>query len=141
MYMRYGVLADAVVSTGGGKWAAIGTFQVIWAPSFPHKHQRVGILIRLENDRPDLQGDDRHSFAIDFVSPIGERINGVTGSFGLPGSEIEGAPAALEIGLEIMNLVVPKAGNYDFAVRVDGSIVDMIPLYVRDVADRPAQSP
>jgi hypothetical protein len=65
----------------------------------------------------------------------------VTGSFGLPGSEIEGAPAALEIGLEIMNLVVPKAGNYDFAVRVDGSIVDMIPLYVRDVADRPAQSP
>ncbi len=131
MYVKYGILADAVVASAAGKWNLIGTFTNIWITDPPHTWPRLGILIRMEFDRREA-GD--HVGRVDFVDPTGTRLGGPPEfSFTVPSDNVDPSmPIVLELALEVNNLTVPGEGNYDFTVRVDGTYLYSIPLYVRE---------
>ena len=130
MFLRYGVLADSVVPGDGGKWNVIGTMNVIQARSWPATHRRLGILLRIEGDYSEI---GEHTLQVHFVNALGERISGPPElKISLEPPTTPGFPLGGEVGVEINNLVIPAAGNYDFAIRIDGRYVDSIPLYARE---------
>jgi len=134
MFVRYALLGDAVNRTSG-KWNLIGNFNVIWARTLPTNHPEMGILVRLEADHREAGA---HSLQLDFVDETGARLSGPDPvPFDLAEPPVAGFPLSFDIGLDIRNLEIPKAGNYDFVVRVDGVYLDSVPLYVRAIADHP----
>lgn len=134
MFLRYGILADAVLPAGSGKWNVIGSMNVIWSASWPAVHHRMGLLLRIEGD-PQETG--KHELEIDFVDEMGQRITGPPkANFELGSPTIPGFPIGGEIGVEINQLKIPGPGNYDFVIRIDGRYIDSVPLYARDATDR-----
>ena len=131
MYVKYGILADAAVPGAKGKWNLIGTFTNIWITDFPHTWPRFSILIRIEFD-PREAGD--HVCRVDFVDGTGTRLGGPPEfSFKIPSKNVDPSmPIVFEMAMEVNNLTTPEEGNYDFTVRVDGTYLYSIPLYVRE---------
>ena len=131
MYVKYGILADAAVQGAGGKWNLIGTFTNMWIAHFPKTWPRFSVLVRLEFDRREA-GD--HVARVDFVGPTGTRLGGPPEfSFKVPSDTADlSMPIVVEWAMEVNNLIIPGEGNYDFTVRVDGTYLYSIPLYVRE---------
>lgn len=136
MFVRYALLGDAVHRTSG-KWNVIGTFNLVWSKTFPARCPPMGILIRLEGDHREI---GKHTLRIDFVDETGSRLSGPEPEeFTFEQPAVAGFPVAHETGLAVVNLDLPKAGNYDFVIRVDDIYLDSVPLYVRDATDHPAR--
>ena len=132
MFIKHAVIADAVVAGGGGKWNIIGTFNTIFAPDFPVKHPRLGLWLRIEaHDREA----GKHTLRVDFVDGTGKKLVRLPEmKFTLQREGVlEGTPLSMQVGLEINTISIPDPGNYDFAIRVDGTYLDSVPLYVRKV--------
>lgn len=136
MYLRYGVLADTVTPGGGAKKNIIGTFDVIHVRQFPAAHRRLSLVLRIEGH---VTEEGKHQLNVDFVDADYRVLGGVSGEFEVrrEGRAVEDAPLASEVALEIENLPLPKEGNYEFAVKVDGRHIGSVPLYVRQ---RPADA-
>lgn len=130
MFVKYGILADAAVPGASGKWNLIGTFTNMFVVDFPMTHPRFSILIRIEFDHREA---GNHVGRVDFVDGTGTRLGGPPEfSFEVPSENVDlSRPIVLELAMEVNNLVLPEAGNYDFTVRVDGTYLYSIPLYVR----------
>lgn len=136
MFVRFGILGDAVVSTSG-KWNLLGNFNLIWGKTFPVRWGTLGILLRIEGDHREV---GPHTLKVDFVNETGERLSGPDPiTFELPAPRVPGFPVDFVIGIQWENLDIPAAGNYDFVVRVDESYLDSIPLYVRRAQDLPQE--
>ena len=134
MFVRFGILGDAVVATGG-KWNLLGQFNLVWAKSFPVGLPPMGILLRLEGDHREI-GD--HTLRLDFVDETGQRLDGPEPlDFTFAAPRMPGFPIEFVIGIQVGGLQVSAAGNYDFVIRVDNTYLDSIPLYVRDAKDLP----
>lgn len=130
MYLRYGLLADAVVHGAIGKKNIIGTFSAIQASEFPCIHSSLSIAMRIEGDSSEV---GTHSFELGFVDadyravvpPLKGRFKLETGKM-----SIEGISVAVEMEIEVNNLPLPKEGAYEFIVQVNGRHLGSIPLYV-----------
>ncbi len=134
MFVRFGLLGDAVVPTGG-KWNLIGQFNLIWAKEFPVRLPPMGILLRIEGDHREIGS---HKLQLDFVDETGQRLGGPDPiDFEFPRPRVPGFPVEYIVGIQFAGLEVPDSGNYDFVIRVDGTYLDSIPLYVRDAKDLP----
>ncbi len=132
MFVRFGLFGDAVVSSGG-KWTLVGHVNLVWSRKFPTTAPPLGLLLRIEGDHREI---GKHVLRLDFVNDLGERLGGpdpVQFAFDRP--NVSGFPIEFVIGVTILNLPLPKAGNYDFTVRVDDTYLDSVPLYVRQLGD------
>ena len=129
MYLRYGLLADAVVHGALGKKNIIGTFSAIQASEFPCIHSSLSIAIRIEGDSSEV---GTHSFELGFVDADYKAVvSPVKGRFKLETEKMsKGISAAVEMEIEVNNLPLPKEGAYEFIVQVDGRHLGSIPLYV-----------
>lgn len=129
MYVKYGILADGVAMSSG-KWTLVGIFNTVWMAKFPKKWVRLSVFVRIEAERREA-GD--HTAKLDFVDETGQRLADPPElKFSLdPAGVVEGTPLVAEFVMEVGNLNIPGPGNYDFTVRVDGTYLYSIPLYVR----------
>ena len=129
MYLRYGLLADAVAPGAQGKKNIIGTFTLVYSSQFPCHHPSLSLAIRIEGHLSEL---GKHHIELAFVDadymPIGDPVET---DFDLDKENIpvEGVPLAFEAVMNIQNLPLPKAGSYEFAVKVDGRHLGSVPLY------------
>ena len=132
MYVRYGLLADGIVPGADGKKNIIGTFNTIFAANFPARFaQNIYVLIRLEGHDSEA---GEHELTVDIVNETGERIvtPPYTQKFSFDRNRTTtGTPLTREVVVEIEGLAFISAGNYDFAIRVDGRYLDSVPIYVR----------
>lgn len=129
MYLRYGLLADAVAPGAQGKKNIIGTFTTIYAPQYPCNQPGLSLAIRIEGDPSEL---GRHHMELSFVDADYKAVRGsVTADFDLEKEKIpvEGIPLAFEAVLNIQDLRLPNPGSYEFVVKVDGRHLGSIPLY------------
>lgn len=133
MYLRYGIIADAVTSGGGSKKNIIGTFDVIYSGSFPAKHLRLALALRIEGHSTEA---GEHRLDLSLVDADGSSLGGpspLVFRMQQEGRSVPDAPLAVELVFTIDDLVFPKPENYEFAVRVDARYIGGIPLYVRPV--------
>ena len=128
MHLRYGLLADSVAPGSQGKKNIIGTFQAIHAGEFPCVHPSLSLLIRIEGDASETGS---HEIELVFVDADYQAVGKpVKAEFRLDkASLLQGQPPFAEAVLNIQNLPLPKAGPYEFVVRVDGQHLGGIPLY------------
>jgi len=134
MFVRFALLGDAVVPTSG-KWNLVGYFDLISAESFPTKWPVMGLLLRIEGDHRE---SGTHELQIDFVNEIGDRLAGPEPQgFELQPPRVEGFPLSYVVGVHINGLDLPAPGNYDFVIRIDGTYIDSVPLYVREAKAGP----
>ena len=129
MYLRYGLLADAVVHGAIKKKNIIGTFSAIHASEFPCIHPSLSIAVRIEGHSSEV---GTHSFELGFVDADYKAVvPPLKGRFNLEKEKvpIEGISAAVEMAIGINNLPLPKEGLYEFTVKVDGRHLGSIPLY------------
>ena len=135
MHVKYAIIANAVVRAGGGKWTIVGTFNTIRLKrDFPGRLGQIALLIRVEG-HPREAGS--HTLRVDFVNQLGEVVENQStgGEFVLdPKSVITGTPPFNDVAIEFPNgLVLTDAGNFDFAIHIDETYIDSVPLYVRQV--------
>ena len=133
MHVAYALLADTATSGGRGKLNIIGTFNRIWAPDFPSVHGRMALVVRLEGHVTEA---GEHTLEIQYVNQDGQEIAG--GPPQIPfrlnkENRLPGAPLSQQVMMEINNLPLPEAGVYEFAIKVDGTYLDSIPLYVQQL--------
>lgn len=129
MYLRYGLLADAVVPGAMGKKNIIGTFLAIHAPKFPRIHPSLSLAIRVEGDASEV---GQHDFELGFVDADYKAVMPpLKGQLNLEKEmiPIEGIPFAAEATINVENLPLPQAGSYEFVVKVDGRHLGSLPLY------------
>ncbi len=136
MYVRYALLADGIVPGAGGKKNIIGTFNTIYSPKFPAQYaSKVHLLVRLEAHESEAGS---HWMTIDFVNETGTQLSKASKEINFKlsrESTVQGTPLTVEVVVEIVGLTFPDAGNYDLTIRVDGTYLDSVPLYVRQVED------
>lgn len=138
MQVKYAIIANAVVRAGGGQWTIVGTFNTIRVKKdFPGRHGAIGLLIRVEG-HPREAGS--HTLRVDFVNQLGEVVENQSssGEFVLdPKSVIPGTPPYCDVAIGFPNgLVLTEAGNFDFAIHIDDTYIDSVPLYVRQVDEQ-----
>lgn len=118
-------LADAV-QAAAGKLSALGIgWQVLSAPGFPVRHDRIGIgvLVRLT----DQAEQGPHRLAVRLLGPDGEprplgrapdgsEVRELTAPF-----EVRGSPGSATFALNFDGLVFEAPGTYAFAIEVDGA--------------------
>jgi hypothetical protein len=137
VFVRFALLGDAAVNTGG-KWNLLGNFNLVRAKQFPATWPRMGLLLRIEGDHREI---GEHVLQLDFVDDTGVRLAGPGPMpFEFKKPRLPGFPVEFVIGLEIHGLTIPAPGNYDFTIRVDGTYLDSLPLYVRDAKNRRTQT-
>lgn len=135
MYLRYGLLADAVVPGSMGKKSIIGTFHTVFARKFPCIHPSLSLALRVEGDTSEI---GKHHIELGFVDADHNAVRApITAQFDLQKEKlpIEGAPAANDVAITIRNLPLPKAGWYEFVVKVNGRHLGSIPLYAIRLGD------
>lgn len=135
MYLRYGLLADAVVPGSMGKKNIIGTFHTVFAKKFPCIHPSLSLAVRVEGDASEV---GQHNIEFTFVDADYNALGKpVTMQFDLQKEKIpiEGVPAANEVVVTIQSLSLPRAGWFEFVVKVDGRHLGSIPLYAIRLAD------
>ena len=132
MNLRYGLLADSVAPGPQGKKNIIGTFQAIHAGKFPCLHPSLSLLIRTEGDASETGS---HEIELLFVDADFKAVGKpVKAEFRLDkASLLQGQPPFAEAVMNIQNLPLPKAGPYEFVVRVDGRHLGGIPLHALEL--------
>ncbi len=117
-------LADAV-QAAGGKLSALGIgWQVLSAPGFPVRHDRIGIgvLVRL----PEGEEAGTHRLSVRLLGPDGEprplgrapdgtEVRELAAPF-----EVRGSPGSATFALNFDGLVFEAPGGYAFSIEVDG---------------------
>ncbi len=139
-------LADTV-QAAGGKLSALGIgWQVLSAPGFPARHDRIGIgvLVRITD------GAERgaHRLSVRLLGP-GDEARAL--GRGPDGRELQELDAPFSVGagsgagtatfaLNFDGLVFPEPGAYTFLIRVDGQEGKRLPFRVqRPPAPAPAE--
>ena len=137
-------LADSVVAVQGKLYALGMGWNRIVVPSFPARHDRIGIglLFRLPAGTPK----ERRQFEIRIEGPDGReiRLGTAGGSAGRLGGEFTAGAAdeqIVPIALNLNGMPLAAAGGYRFAVSVGGQDVKVLPFHVAQVATAPSTEP
>ena len=134
MYLRYGLLADAVAPGAQNKKNIIGTFTTILSQNFPCKHTSLSLAFRIEGAHTEL---GKHHLELAFVDADFKEIGKpVAKDFNLQKEKlpIPGIPLAVELVMEVRGLPLPGPGVYEFVLKIDGRHIGSVPLYVVQVA-------
>jgi len=134
MFVRYALIADAIFPGDKGKQNISGTFTCVIAKKFPTS-RRVFFLAKIEGS---LSEEGEHDLRVDFVD---DDFNKLLPSPNLQlklsseGRPVETIPLATDIVIEYEQLAIPKPGNYEFIITVNGRHLGSVPLYARKEAE------
>jgi hypothetical protein len=135
MYLRYGFIADHITPGHANKKTVIGIFDLIVAPAFPTKHKTLSILVKVEGSRIEA---GVHRLAIELIDGDAQSLGKsqeIQFELKVEGRAYPDAPLSWEFVMEIPDLVLPRAGTYEFTVKVDGRHLGSIPLYAIQARD------
>ncbi len=137
MHVKFAIIANAIVPAGGGKWTIVGTFNTVRARKFPALHKPVALLIRIEGHHSEA---GEHTVRVEFVNELGERVVDQKAETPIQldsAAVLQGTPLFFEVAVEFAKgLPIPESGNYDFAIHVDDTYIDSVPLYARQVDEQ-----
>lgn len=135
MQLRFSAICEDARSTPDGRLDVHGVYHDLSAPGFPARQDRLVLVIVLEWGRSD---HGRYLFKADLEDARGEVSLTVEGEtevhLPVPGSP----PARSQLIMPLDDVVFPRAGQYQFKVRVKGQTFDGPSLYLMEV---PGDSP
>jgi hypothetical protein len=125
------LVADYANVDQGGKLNVLGAFGRIYASQFPAVHASMHLVIKLGADFEDFGKEkelrvyfrDADGKVIHFLPTIPFTLN----SKNMPVPEVN-------FIIQVQNLVLPNAGQYDFEVVVDGEEIGVLPITVDQIS-------
>lgn len=118
------MLADYALVDQQGKLSVLGIFQHVWVSSFPTVHPRTHLVLRVRGRRTEI---GMHSIRIRFVDDAGAELLGGDGTvgFGEPPAGVVDVEAAAVL---VLDVPLPRPGQYAFGIALDGEIVTRVAL-------------
>jgi hypothetical protein len=138
-------LADSVVAVQGKLYALGAGWNRIVVPTFPARHDRIGIglLFRV----PAGTRNERRRFDLRVEGPDGQEIRLGTGP-GSTGGRLGGEFTAgatdeqiVPIALNLNGMPLTAAGGYRFVVSIGGDDVKVLPFTVAHISSTPSTEP
>jgi hypothetical protein len=113
-----------------GKLVIVGTFDTIWAPSFPNLHPACAIAARIRFERMEA---GRHTIKLFIVDQDGKEV--------LPPLQAEINPivppgydfATVNFSVNIAQLKLMHEGRFSIDLLIDGNRERSLPIYARTV--------
>jgi len=138
-------LADSVVAVQGKLYALGVGWNRIVVPTFPARHDRIGIglLFRL----PAGTRNERRRFDLRVEGPDGREIQLGTapgGTGGRLGGEFTAGAAdeqIVPIALNLNGMPLTAAGDFRFVVSLGGDDVKVLPFSVAQISSAPSTEP
>ena len=138
-------LADSVVAVQGKLYALGVGWNRIVVPTFPARHDRIGIglLFRL----PAGTRNERRRFDLRVEDPDGREIQlgtAPSGTGGRLGGEFTAGAAdeqIVPIALNLNGMPLTAAGDYRFVVSHGGDDVKVLPFSVAHISSAPSTEP
>jgi hypothetical protein len=128
MEVDLALLADAATIDGSGKLNILGIFDRLTTTSFPTRHPRLSLVLRIS---AGVQEVGKHDIGISLRAPDGKQLMKIDGQMKLaPGPRLDGGAVLVPHVLNMDGLIFPMAGRYAFDVSVDGQHHVTIPLSV-----------
>ncbi len=139
MNIDFAAIADAATVDGGGKLNILGIFDRIRVREFPARHRRLALVLRLAAG-PEDQGE----FAADIrlIDPDGGQVLRLDGTIRV-GEAPKGAvnpETRIPHVLNLDGVTFPKAGVYNFEIRLDEELLQVMPLTVEPMPAPSGQS-
>jgi len=128
MHLQFALLADFVTIEQRGKLVIAGEFDRYWSQQFPAQLPRFFLVARI--DATVAEGKD-HSIRIDLFDQDGRRVLNNPPDLQVQFQE-RGPGRGLRFQLisELNGLPIPRPGEYEFHIVVDGRDVGSAPLAV-----------
>jgi hypothetical protein len=127
MRLRFSAICEDARPTPDGRLDVHGVYHDLSAPGFPARQDRLVLVLVLEWDRSD---HGRYLFKADLEdaqSNVSLTVEGETEVFRPAPSS---PPARSQLVLPLDGVVFPRAGQYQFKVKVKGSTFDGPSLYL-----------
>ena len=126
MDLKFALLADAVNESKEGKLNITGEFNTIWSPSVPLTYPFLCIVARFE---ARVSEGTQHTLRIGLFDEDGGVVIPVSPDLELGFvSTGRGRPLRAQVIIQLVNFVLPKHGDYEFHLLVDGHHKASVPL-------------
>ena len=132
MKIDLAVACDYAVIDQYGKLSIMGIFQHVWVAKFPAVHARMHLVMRIKGKRTEI---GQHAIDIQFTD--GDEKILLKGSGSVTLAEPPAGVLEIEAGaVLIFDIPLPRAGRYQFEIRIDDQLETIIPLTTSQRAER-----
>ncbi len=124
------LVADYANVDQGGKLNVLGAFGRIYAHQFPAVHASMHLVVKLGADFEDF--NQQKGLTVHFRDADGKVL------LALPTMNFTINPKTMPIPevnfiIQVQNLMIPAAGQYDFEILVDDEEIGVLPLTVEQI--------
>lgn len=137
MQLQLALVCDEAGSDQLGRLDVRGVFNDLYAPGFPAQHSMT-LVVAIEWAHED-QG--RFSFRVDLLDPDTKPALTVEGHTDVEPRPEEEPPPRTRLVMPLDDVVFPKAGRYQFRIRIKGKDYGGPSLYLMAAAAPPESSP
>lgn len=129
MQLRFSAICEDARPTSDGKLDVHGVYHDLSAPGFPAKQERLVLVLVLEWDRED---HGRYLFKADLEDAAGKPSLTVEGETEVHRPAPGSPPVRSQLIMPLDGVVFPRAGQYQFRVKVKGQTFDGPSLYLME---------
>ena len=137
MQLRFAAICEDARPTPDGKVDVHGIYHDLAAPGFPARQDLLVLVLVLEWDRED---HGRYRFKADLEDEDGTVSVTVEGETEVHRPKPDFPPARSQLIMPLENIVFPRAGQYQFRLKVKGQTLDGPSLYLMEAPEEAAQA-
>jgi len=137
MYLRFSAICEDARPTPDGKLDVHGVYHDLAAPGFPARQDHLVLALVLEWDRED---HGRYLFKADLEHEDGKVSVTVEGETEVHRPDATRPPARSQLIMPLEGIVFPRAGQYQFRVKVKGQTLDGPSLYLMEAPEDAARA-
>jgi len=138
MHIQLALVCEDARMRPDGKMDVVGVFNDLAAPGFPAKQERMVLVTTIEWERGE---EGRNKFRVDLMGPDGRPSLTVDGETEVDGRPADRPPPRTRLIMPLENVIFPRAGKYNFEVRVLGKKLRGPSLFVMEVAPEESEVP
>jgi hypothetical protein len=128
--LRFAAVCEDARATPEGRLDLHGVYHDLSAPGFPARQDRLVLVLVLEWDRAD---HGRYRFKADLEDEAGSVSLTVEGETEVHRPAPGAPPSRSQLIMPIQDVVFPRAGQYQFRVKVKGHALDGPSLFLMQV--------
>ena len=128
------VLADAANVSREGKLNIFGIFNLLWSVNFPAHHPQMQLAMVFQADSGEAE--TRKPVSVVLKDADGKKIMAIEGEFKLPKAQ-SGHPIRINHILPLPGVPLPRPGDYEFTILVNGETKAHVPFSV--VSAKPSE--
>lgn len=136
MQLRFSAICEDARPTPDGKIDVHGIYHDLAAPGFPARQDLLVLVLVLEWHRED---HGRYLFKADLEDEDGKVSVTVEGETEVHRPSPDHPPARSQLIMPLENVVFPRAGQYQFKIKVKGQTLDGPGLYLMEAPEEESE--